>query len=422
MKIFTLNSQIQILKGEICLPASKSISNRALILQYLSGHKFILNNISEAQDSQLLQHLLKKVVEKKRSGETELIDCKNAGTTLRFLTALLATTPGSWLITGSERMKERPVGELVDGLKKLGASIRYSGKEGFPPIITEGKELAGGFIEMDGSISSQFISALLMIAPAMNNGIILRLKNKIISGPYIEMTLKLLKLFGIDSACNENTIRIEKQDFKTGEMTIEPDWTSAAYWYQMAAFSDEANLVLKNLGKESIQGDAILPEIYENFGVKTEYLPEGIKLAKTKKVVREFTYDFSNHPDIAQSVIVTCAGLKISGTFSGLESLRIKETDRIMAVCNELRKIGYQIQLQENSVIRLDHSNLVYGKHQHAMSPVQPITTYGDHRMAMAFAPLSMMIGPVQIEEPDVVSKSYPGFWADLKQAGVEIS
>lgn len=419
MKIFTLNSQTRILKVEIYLPASKSISNRALILQHLSGNRFILNNISEAQDTRLLQQLLKQVAENKRSGKTELLDCENAGTTLRFLTALLATIPGTWIITGSERMKERPVGILVDGLKTLGANIRYSGKEGFPPIIIEGKELAGGFLEMDGSISSQFISALLLIAPAMNNGITLKLKNKIISGPYIEMTLKLLKLFGINSGFNENTIRIEKQDFKTGEMTIEPDWTSAAYWYQMAAFSDEANLVLKNLGKESIQGDAILPEIYENFGVKTEYLPEGIKLTKTKKVVRDFTYDFSNHPDLAQSVIVTCAGLQISGTFSGLESLRIKETDRIMALCNELRKIGYQIHLEENAVIRLDHSNQI---HHPAMRPVQPITTYGDHRMAMAFAPLSLIIGPVQIEEPDVVSKSYPGFWADLKQVGLKFS
>ena len=422
MNTITLHKQNRILNGEILLPSSKSISNRALILQYLSGNRFKLNNISEADDTQLMLQLLKLVDEKKGSKMPVRIDCENAGTTLRFLTALLAITPGNWLITGSERMKERPIGFLVESLKKINAKIRYTEKEGFPPILIEGNELTGGFLETDGSISSQFISALLLIAPAIRNGITLRLKNTISSRPYIEMTLKLLKQFGIDSVFNENTIHIEKQDFKPAEITIEPDWTSASYWYEMAAFSDDASLILKNLGKESIQGDAILPEIYKNFGVKTEYLTDGIRLTRTKEVVKEFSFDFSHHPDLAQSVIVTCAGLQIPGTFTGLESLRIKETDRISALCNELKKIGYKVELRANSVIRLDHSMQLSGNQHPATSIQQQITTYGDHRMAMAFAPLAMVLGSVQIEEPDVVSKSYPGFWEDLKYVGFDIT
>lgn len=422
MNTITLSRQNKILNGEVLLPSSKSISNRALILQYLSGNRFTLNNLSEADDTQLLVQLLKLIKENKGSKTPVRIDCGNAGTTLRFLTALLAITPGNWVITGSERMKERPISILTESLKKFGTDIRYTDNEGFPPMLIEGKNLTGGFLEIDGSISSQFISALLLIAPAIRNGIALKIKNKVSSLPYIEMTLKLLRQFGIDSTFDGHTIQIEKQDFYPGEISIEPDWTSASYWYEMVAFSDDANLILKNLSNESIQGDAILPEIYKSFGVKTEYLTEGIKLTRTRNVVKEFSFDFANHPDLAQSVIVTCAGLNIPGIFTGLESLRIKETDRIIALCNELEKIGYKIRLQENSVIRLVHSTQLSGNRQPATGIRQQITTYGDHRMSMAFAPLTMVIGPVQIEEPDVVSKSYPGFWDDLKQVGFEVT
>ena len=328
MNQITIQKTNSILEGEILLPASKSISNRALIINYLSGKKLRLNNLSQADDTQLMIVLLKIIEENKGSYLPTTIDCRDAGTTLRFITALLALTPGKWLITGSDRMKDRPIGILVESLKKLGANIEYQGKDGFPPLLIKGKKLKGRELEIDGSVSSQFISALLLIAPSVPGGLCLKLKGKISSLPYIEMTLNLLNQFGISTAFIDNTITIEQQDYKSGELTIEADWTSASYWYEMVALASEANLFLKGLNKESLQGDAILPEIFNHFGVQTEFLGDGIKLTKTKKIVSDFTFDFTDYPDLAQTVIVTCAGLNIPGKFTGLESLRIKETDR----------------------------------------------------------------------------------------------
>jgi len=400
------------LEGEIFLPASKSISNRALIIHYLSGKKLRLHNLSQADDTQLMIVLLKIIEENKGCCQPTTIDCQDAGTTLRFITALLTITPGKWLITGSDRMKERPIGILVESLKKLGANIEYQGKNGFPPLLIEGKKLNGRELEIDGSVSSQFISSLLLIAPSLSGGLCLKLKRKISSLPYIEMTLKLLNQFGISTTFFDNTIKVGQQDYKPGELTIEPDWSSASYWYEMAALASEANIFLKGLKKESLQGDAILPEIFNHFGVKTEFLADGIMLTKTGRIVNEFSFDFTHYPDLAQAVIVTCAGLNIPGKFTGLDSLRFKETDRLTALQNELNKLGFNIVLAGNSELRIQNSE------PKTLNP-ELIKTYDDHRMAMAFAPLALALGFIQIENPEVVSKSYPGFWEDLKKAGL---
>jgi 3-phosphoshikimate 1-carboxyvinyltransferase len=370
-------------------------------------------------------HLLHTIEKNRRSSTPVRIDCGPAGTTFRFLTALLAATPGKWLITGSGRMKERPIGILVECLKKLGAQIGYLEKIEFPPLLIEGKELKGGHFEIDASVSSQFISALILIAPTINGGLSLKLADKVSSRPYIEMTLKLLEQFGIRTSFNENLIKIEQQDYQPGDLTIEPDWTSAVYWYEMAAFASEVNFVLKGLKKESIQGDSILPEIFTQFGVNTEFMPDGIRLTKTKEIVSHFNFDFSQYPDLAQAVIVTCAGLNIPGKFTGLDSLRIKETDRFTALGIELEKLNYKIKADQNSEIinlyskpETSHQKPVTSNQHPGTRNPELINTYGDHRMALAFAPMALVLGSLQIENPGIVTKSYPGFWEDLKNSG----
>jgi 3-phosphoshikimate 1-carboxyvinyltransferase len=427
MNRVTIRNKTKIIKGEIGLPASKSISNRALILQYLSGNKLSIHNLSEAEDTELMVALLGSIKENQDASSAKVIDCHNSGTVFRFLTALLAITPGKWLITGSERMKERPVGILADTLNRLGAAIHYKNKSGYPPLSIEGKKISGGEIEIDGSVSSQYITALLLISPTLKNGLTLKLKNKISSLPYIQMTLQLLSRIGIQSAFKDKAIRIAFQDFEARELSVEPDWTAASYWYEMAALSGEADILLKGLKDESIQGDSVLPDIFRQLGVMTIFEQEGIRLIKSGDVVKYFMYDFSNFPDLAPAIITTCAALNISSRFTGIESLRIKESDRIFALQNELKKTGFQIELAGNSelcilpILENLHKDVEFNKPAVMQNP-EPFKTYGDHRMAMALAPLSLLIGSVQIEDPQVVTKSYPGFWKDLIKAGFELS
>ncbi len=324
-------------------------------------------------------------------------------------------------------MKMRPIDPLVKALKKLGASVGYLEQENFPPLLIEGKPFPGSSIEADGSISSQFITALLLIAPVLPGGLKLRLTNNISSVPYIEMTLKLLNICGIKSNFSNNTITISQQKYAQSELTIEPDWSSASYWYSMAAFAKESDLVLKSFKKESLQGDSILPEIFANFGVQTEYFGEGIRLTRSNQYCSSFDFDFSNYPDLAQTVIVTCAGLNIPSIFTGLESLRIKETDRVAALYNELKKIGFNISVNNGSELRIQPLTQTLNLEPETLNlkpetlNLKPLRTYDDHRMAMAFAPLAMILGSLKIENPQVVSKSYPGFWDDLKLAGFQI-
>ena len=406
------------MNGMVLLPASKSISNRLLIIRALAEIEFQIANLSTADDTiHLAQHL--ETINRNEKGSTDsTMDTQNAGTVLRFLTAYLAGKPGIWTLVGSDRMYERPIGSLVEALIGLGADIKYLAAPGFPPLRITGRSLHGGDLHIDASISSQFISALLLIAPILPEGLSLTMTGQPVSAPYIEMTIKLMEEFGIDIRQEQNGIRVEPGKYKTADSTVETDWSSAAFWYEAVALSDNAELHLPGLHLHSIQGDAVLPRIYNELGVQTEETTQGIILTRRERVSDCFDYHFTGCPDIAPAVITTCAASGISGTFQGLKGLNIKETNRVTALANELRKIGMILEVTEGG----DRIDLGKGNpdllNQHADIVME---SYDDHRMAMTFAPLALKLGSVRIANPDVVSKSYPGFWQEMRRNGFEV-
>lgn len=390
----------------ISLPASKSISNRALILNALSGSTIPLNNLSDCDDTQVMQRAL-------TLSDTR-IDIHAAGTSMRFLSAYLSQLPGNWHLTGSSRMKQRPIRLLVEALTDVGADISYSENAGFPPLDIHGRPLKGGSLTLDGSISSQYISALLMIAPSMKNGLQLTLSGRIISRPYIEMTLKLMQQFGVAADWNENRISIPPQSYTPIPFTVESDWSGASYWYEIAALLDNSEIELLGLTRNSTQGDARIAQFFEPLGVYTHYTEKGIILKKNSSRYAQLKLDLSDQPDLAQTLVVTCTMLNMPFHFTGLQSLKIKETDRIVALKNELSKLGYRIEDKNDSEL------LWQGERCTARAnPI--IETYDDHRMAMAFAPVSLIRGGITIRHPEVVCKSYPTYWKDLEQAGFQI-
>lgn len=392
--------------GKVQLPASKSISNRALIMHALSQSKQPIRNIAQCDDTDVMVKAL--------TSHSNAIDIGAAGTSMRFLTAYLSNTPGDWTITGSERMKQRPISILVDALKNLGAEIEYMEKEGFPPLRIKGKALQGGEIHLDGSVSSQYISALLMVAPTMAKGLTLILDGKIISQPYIRMTLKMLEEFGIQADWNNNVIRIAHQAYNPISYEVESDWSASSYWYQICALAEMGSeFQLPGLRQESQQGDSAVAKMFEHFGVVTEYTKEGVTIKHVEPTKGHLQLDLVNQPDLAQTFVVTCCLLNVSFEITGLETLKIKETDRIVALKNECAKLGYH--LQETN------SSLSWKGNEKTATQESPILTYKDHRMAMAFAPAALCFPNIQIEDPLVVSKSYPGYWDDLKSASFEI-
>jgi 3-phosphoshikimate 1-carboxyvinyltransferase len=393
------------------LPGSKSISNRMLMIRAISGLDIHFKNLSDSEDTVLLAKALGEIKGKK----TATIDVHHAGTDMRFLAAYLSVKEGEWMITGSERMKQRPIGELVNALRKLGADISYIGKEGFPPLKINGKKLQGGTIEMDSSISSQFISALLMISSAFENGFELNLNGKMVSAPYITMTAELLKQFGSDVSFAGNKIitKPSKLLLTNDTVFVESDWSAASYWYSIVALSEQAEVELSFLDHDSLQADRILPELYNKLGVKTNFTEDGIRLTKKTISEIEFKYDFTDCPDIAQTVAVTCLGLGMIANLSGLKTLKIKETDRIAALKTELEKFGAKVEITEDALKLLPPVKL--------LSPGSALSTYSDHRMAMSFAPLAIKHPKMKIEHPEVVDKSYPGFWDDLELAGFSL-
>ena len=390
----------------INLPSSKSITNRAYIINALSGGAINIINASKAEDSETLKSLL--------TSEISKFDVGHAGTAMRFLTALFSITKGERILTGSDRMKQRPIKDLAEALIALGASIKYLEKEGYPPLKINGKHISGGKINIDASVSSQFISAIMLIAPYLKNGLTINLEKEKISIPYIEMTLEMIKKSGAEAMRKGNTIIIEPGKYRPFELIIEPDWSAASYWYSYVALSENSEIILKGLSTKSLQGDVIVHEIFEKLGVETVQIKEGIVLKKSRnKSPEEFNFNFSNCPDIAQTVAVSMAALAIKGTLSGLKSLRIKETDRIEAICAELKKFGVQ------AISGPDFIQIPAGK---ICKPAVAIETYEDHRMAMAFAPLAMVIGEFKLKNPGVVKKSYPDFWKDMESAGMKIT
>ena len=394
------------LQGTISLPASKSISNRALIINALSHSNAPIRNLSDCDDTQAMWRVL-------NSGDCNF-DIGAAGTAMRFLTAFLSKIVGEWTITGSARMKQRPIGLLVEALNSLGAKIECVEKEGFPPLRIFGSALKGGEISLDGSVSSQYISALLMLAPTMEKGLTLHLKGNVISKPYISMTLQLMEDFGVKTHWENNTICVAPQDYFPVEYSVESDWSAASYWYEMLSICGEGELFLKGLRRNSTQGDAKIAELFENLGVKTSFKKDGVIISSNKKYTKKFICDFVEQPDVAQSFAVACCLRGIPFLFSGLQSLKIKETDRIAALIAELGKLGYCLEESGNGILEWS------GK-RNETAPNAIIQTYDDHRMAMAFAPAAFAHA-LSIANPEVVSKSYPSFWEDLKAAGFVFS
>lgn len=395
------------LKGEIYLPTSKSISNRVLIIKALCDNEIKINNLSISDDTKILENALKT--------PENIIDAGHAGTSMRFLTAYLAQKEGLWTLTGSKRMKERPIGHLVNGLRQLGAKIEYIENEGFPPLKINGKKLTGDYVKIDGSISSQYITALLLIVPALQNGLTIELENKISSIPYIKLTLELMSYFGIEYIWKDNIIKILKGKYLGKEITIEADWSGASYWYEMAALAEECDLKVFGLEKNSLQGDSVVSKIYDQFGITTKYIPNGIYITKRGNSVKKIEYDFSNFPDLVQTIVVTCVMKNIPFKISGAESLKIKETDRISALQVELVKYGAHIKETGFGQIEWD------GTFKRTNNITQIIYTYNDHRMALAFAPIALLKDSVIINDPEVVTKSYPTYWDDLKKVGFNI-
>ena len=401
------------LNATVHLPSSKSISNRLLIIKALSGKKFSIKNLSEADDTKLLQELL--------VSEERILDAQNAGTCFRFLTAYLAQKEGEWILTGSERMKQRPIGALVDALKKLGADIKYLEQPNYPPLTILGKKLNGISLEMNASESSQFVSALLLIAPRIKGGLKLKLTGNKSSTPYIDMTLRLMKQSGIKIPDSENAIEIPQQEYTPKDYIVESDWSSAAFWYTMAALCNDADVSLKGLETKSIQGDAIIATWMNLLNVETHFVKDGVIINHHKKPTQEkYSFNFSQHPDLAPAIFVLCAALGVEATFSGIKNLSIKESNRAEALKSELEKCGAKI-------IKVNEDEYHISPHPLTPSPkgereTLRFETYNDHRLAMAFAMLAIPLGSVEIKNPAVVSKSYPGFWTDLRSAGFEIN
>lgn len=395
------------ISSEITISGSKSESNRLLILQKLfTGLE--IENLSDSDDSKHLQHAL--------STNEEIVDIGHAGTAMRFLTAYFATQENREVIlTGSERMQNRPIGILVDALKSLGAEISYAEKEGYPPLKIKGKKLTKSNVEINGNVSSQYISALMLIAASLESGLEIELIGKITSVPYINMTLSLLKEVGIKAGFKENTITVKPISKVINQtLVVESDWSSASYWYSIIALSKVGSSIkLSAYKKDSLQGDSCLAEIYHHFGVLTEFKENTITLTKQQKSSSEsLVLDLKNAPDIAQTIAVTCFGLGIACDLSGLHTLKIKETDRLEALKEELSKLGADIDVT-NETLHLKASTKI--KENIA------IATYNDHRMAMAFAPLALRV-PIKINDANVVTKSYRSFWKDMQQIGIKLT
>lgn len=389
-------------EADITLPASKSISNRALIINALAYSPYEIENLSDCDDTNVMIKALD-------SNDTTF-DIGAAGTAMRFLTAFLSKTVGEWVLTGSKRMKERPVKLLVDALNSLGARIKYLENEGYPPLQIYGSALSGGEIRLNGSVSSQYISALMMIAPYMQKGLKIILEGNVISVPYILMTLNMMRDFGVKANFENNIIEIKPQSYKPLRYKVESDWSAASYWYEILGITGEGRFFLRGLHQHSYQGDSKLAELFEQLGVHTDYQSEGIEITTINQACSRFEYDFVNQPDLAQTFAVTCCLKNIPFHFKGVQSLKIKETNRVAALITELNKLGYVLYEPAEGELAWEGQTLPVNT-----SETPSIKTYDDHRMAMAFAPAAF-IRSIVIENPEVVSKSYPGFWDDIEK------
>jgi len=399
--------------GTVPLTGSKSESNRALLLNKLSGGRIKVLNLSEADDTRLMAQALEQIRNDRAAVTT--IDIGPAGTVMRFMTAILAISEGNYILTGSERMKQRPIGLLVRALQDLGARITYIENPDYPPLAID-----GGFEQITdetliaGDVSSQYLSALLMIAPVLPRGLRLKIKGQLTSRPYLNMTLDMLAQVGIGHDWQGDTIAIKPQKFQTSTLAVEPDWSAASYWYSLLALSRSGEFFLPGLRTDSLQGDRAIADIMQDFGISSTFTSEGVLIKKvTGKSTENPLLDFTECPDLAQTVIACAAALKKDMSFTGLHTLRIKETDRIAALQQEIAKFGVKL---------VDRNPIYHLQTQDWFIPEQlTIDTYDDHRMAMAFAPLAQVFDRIHIKNPRVVEKSYPDFWVHLQTMGLHI-
>lgn len=393
----------------IRLPGSKSIANRLLMLRHLYGPTTTLHNLPDGDDTAVLIKALHAMNQKRFH-----IDAGHAGTAFRFLTALCAVTPGDWLLSGSERMLQRPIAPLVNALKQLGADIDYHQQHHFPPLNISGRRLTGGKVYLDASISSQFTSALCMIAPSLIMGIEIEFTQPPVSYSYVEMTLQLLKQYGATVHDGKRSIKVLPSSLQLpAVIETEGDWSSASYWYSICALAKGSSFTFTHLNKESLQGDSVVATIFEQLGVSTEVLPDGVKITHHGRVKPTLEINFSDCPDLTQTIMVTCLGLGIHLTCTGISTLAHKETDRITALVKEITALGGHVGVHGEALvlqpIRASHPNAI-------------IETYQDHRMALAFAPLALVLPQISLNNPQVVTKSYPTFWNHLKAVGFGVN
>jgi 3-phosphoshikimate 1-carboxyvinyltransferase len=404
----------QVIRASLQLGGSKSISNRLLILQKVVQQNFSFNNLSDSEDTKLLLQALTDL----EKGRNYTFNVHHAGTDLRFLTAFLSTQPGgTYSLSGSTRLKERPIGELVVALRQLGADITYLEKESYPPLLIKGKRLTGSKVHLTAAISSQFISALLLISPLLPKGLQLDFSGEPVSWPYINMTIELLKAFGVNIERMDNSIRVQpKQDQKSGPsfFSIESDWSSASYWFSVCALSSQSQMQIRSFNQESHQADSQLVQLYSALGVRSTFDKDQLTLTHGPSTLREFNHDFTSCPDIAPTLACTCLGLGIKARLTGLKTLQLKESRRIDVLKTELEKF-------EAKVIAGDDYLELIPPLKKPQGTVR-IATHHDHRMAMSFAPLSIVYPGLQIDNKDVVNKSYPRFWDDLQSLGFRLN
>jgi 3-phosphoshikimate 1-carboxyvinyltransferase len=412
----------KIINGKLQLVSSKSESNRMLMINAVSGLQIQLKNLSSSRDTKTLEHILRTL---KKNGENKTVpvyDVGPAGTTMRFLTAYFSCMPGEYVLTGSERMKKRPIKHLVDALRDIGAEIKYLETDGNPPLKINGKILSGGEIEIDGSISSQFTSALLLVAPLFEKGLTLKFKNGLTSKSYVALTVDLLKKYGVEVGLSEERVVVHPGKYRILSdadkvFNVEGDWSSASYLFSLCALAEESEIEILGLKKNSSQPDAACVDIFKQFGVQATFNADGITIKKIADLSPEkFVYDFTLCPDLAQTLALVCAAKKIDAELSGLKTLRVKETDRIKALQKELSKFNVSTETEGDNVLRIFSQQADFSKDGIELE------TYEDHRMAMSFAPLALVCPGLTIDDANVVDKSYPNFWTDLHDLGMKIS
>lgn len=412
LKSISLTHPTKAISGTVQLTGSKSESNRALILEALSRGLIRIENLSEAADTVIMRQALQQAQHTQTTHKT--IDIGPAGTAMRFLTSYLNLAEGSFTLTGTERMQQRPIGILVDALRTIGADITYEKAEGYPPLRIEGglKQTADN-LRIKGDVSSQYLSSLLLVAATLEQGLTLHIEGELTSKPYVSMTLDMLQEAGVKHHWSANSISIAKQPFTETTIYIEPDWSAASYWYSIVALSEDGHIVLPGLKKSSLQGDIAIADIMQHFGVESRFESDGLHLIKTNNISTEKLFDFKECPDLAQTVVALAAGLQRDISITGVETLKIKETDRIAALRQEISKFGAEL-ITDGEVYHLQTTGVAF---PHTIA----FDTYEDHRMAMAFAPLALIFNNITINEPMVVEKSYPLFWEHLKSQGFKI-